>query len=521
MSNKIQFRRSTAVLALVAASIGGGLVAGIAVLNHAHEPMYATVHADSKSGQLSTELSASFADIIDQASPSVVNIQSTRVVKPSEQDGNGENPFAADPFFQRFFGGGRGNARPRAQRESGVGSGVIIDPSGYIVTNNHVVEKATEVRVTLLDKREFTAKVIGADPQTDIAVVKIEASGLHAMPLGDATRARVGDICFAIGNPFAQDHTVTMGIVSAKGRNLPGERSVTHIQDFIQTDAAINPGNSGGALIDTHGQLIGINTAILTGGGFGGEGGNIGIGFAVPVNLAKNVMDQIIKTGKVSRGYMGVSLSPLTADLASKLGLQNVQGALVSSVNPGGPGAKGGVQQWDVITKIDGNPVSDFNAATLMVTQHAPGSTVTLDVIRNGKPEQLKVKLGERPSGTEWGNNRNGGGDEDHNGPGDANAETGSARGIKVEPLSPEIAQQLQIPANTKGVVVTDVDPASPAADAGVGQGDVITSVERQPVNSIADFNRLMKANAGKSVLVAINSGGFPRLLVVQAGASK
>lgn len=519
MSNTIQFRRTTAILALVAASIGGGLVAAFAVANHSHQPVYATVHADSNVGQLSTQLSNSFADIIEQASPSVVNIQSTRVVKASDQQGGGgDNPFMGDPFFRQFFGGRTPNPRP--ERESGLGSGVIIDPSGYIVTNNHVVEKATEVKVTLLDKREYTAKVIGADPQTDIAVVKIEASDLRAMPLGDATSTRVGDLCFAIGNPFGQDHTVTMGIISAKGRSLPGEGG-THIQDFLQTDAAINPGNSGGALINSRGQLIGINTAILTGGSsFGGEGGNIGIGFAVPVNMARSVMDQIIKTGKVSRGYMGVTLAPLSAEVASQLGLQQVQGALVNSVNPTGPGAKAGLKQWDVITKIDGQTVKDYNDATLMVTQHAPDSVVTLDVIRDGKPQQLKVTLGQRPSGVDWGNEKNPENGNNPEGNGN-NAESGSARGIKVAPLTPDVAQQLQLPATVKGVVVEDVDPSSVAADAGLGQGDVITQIARQPVNSVADFSRLMKENQGKPVLVAINRGGTPALVVVQPGSNK
>ncbi len=308
-----------------------------------------------------------------------------------------------------------------------------------------------------------------------------------------------------------------MGIVSAKGRSLPGEGG-THIQDFIQTDAAINPGNSGGALINAHGQLIGINTAILTGGGgFGGEGGSIGIGFAVPVNLARNVMDQIIKTGKVSRGYMGVTLAPLSAEVASKLGLEHVEGALVNSVQAGGPGSKGGLQQWDVITKIDGKPVRDYNTATLMVTEHSPGSTVTLDIIRDGKAQELHVTLGQRPSGVDWGTDRN---PKDENSPeGNQNgAEGGSARGMKVQPLTPDVAQQLQLPPNVKGVVVEDVDPSSPAADAGIGQGDVVTQIERQPVNSIADFNRLMKQNDGKAILVAINRGGTPALLVVQPG---
>jgi Do/DeqQ family serine protease len=512
MSNTIQFRRTTAILALVAASIGGGLVAAFAVASRSHDPMYVVAHADSRPAN---QLSDSFADIIEKASPSVVNIQSTRVIKASEQQGNGENPFFADPFFRQFFGG-RGNQQPRDQRESGLGSGVIIDPSGYIVTNNHVVEKATTVKVTLLDKREFTAKVVGADPQTDVAVVKIDASNLHAMPLGNSDAARVGDLCFAIGNPFGQDHTVTMGIVSAKGRSLPDGVS-TRIQNFLQTDAAINPGNSGGALINARGELIGINTAILTGGGgFGGEGGNIGIGFAVPVNLARNVMDQIIKSGKVSRGYMGVTLGQLTPDVASQLGLKNNAGALVNDVTPGSPGAKGGLKQWDVITAIDGHPVADYNELTLAVTEHRPGSTVALDIIRDGKPMQVKVTLGERPSGLDWAKN---GGPSNGNAPegGGDQAQGSSARGIKVQALTPDLAQQLQVPSTVKGVVVDDVDPDSPAADQ-IGQGDIITSVDRKPVHNVQEFVAAMNQAQGKSVLVAVNRGGRDALLVLAPG---
>jgi serine protease Do len=511
MSNKIEFRRSTAILTLLAASIGGGLIAAFAVASHTSTaPVYVTARADSAHQQVEG-LSNSFADIIEKASPSVVNIQSTRVVKASEQGGN--NPFMSDPFFRQFFGGN--GSRPHTQRESGLGSGVIVDPGGYILTNNHVVEKATTVRVTLLDKREFTAKVVGADPQTDVAVVKIDAGGtLPALPLGNSDGARVGDLCFAIGNPFGYDHTVTMGIVSAKGRSLEGQG---HIQNFIQTDAAINPGNSGGALINAKGQLIGMNTAILTGSsGFGGEAGNIGIGFAVPVNLARNVMDQIIKSGKVSRGYIGVTLQGLTPDLAQQFGLKDTHGAVVADVNKGGPGATAGLQSGDVITAINGSKIEDSNELTLTVTEHAPGDRVSLDVYRNGKPMKIEVTLGERPTGLEW---AEGGNQRQNNNGNDEREEGGnsSARGISVEALTPEIAQQVGISPNTRGVVVNDVDQGSAAAESGIGQGDVITGVDRKPVNTVSDFTRLMREANGKSALLTVNHGGQTRFLVVPA----
>ncbi len=379
MSNVVQFRRSTAILTLVAASIGGGLIAAFAVSSHTNNPVSVVARADTKeSTQRVSQLSNSFADIIEKASPAVVTISSTRVIKASEQQQN--NPFTADPFFRQFFGG-QGNARPRAERERGLGSGVLVSSSGFILTNNHVVDKATTLKVTLSDGRDFTGKTVGTDPQTDLAVVKISASDLPVMPFANSDGARVGDLCFAIGNPFAQDHTVTMGIVSAKGRKLEG---AAHLQDFIQTDAAINPGNSGGALINAQGQLIGINTMILTGGGGngmfgGGEGGNIGIGFAVPSNMAKQVMDQIEKNGKVSRGYMGALLGPLTPELAPQFGMKDAKGALIDQVTPGGPAEKAGLKMGDVVTAIDGKPVTNADDLTMDVISHAPGSTVKLE----------------------------------------------------------------------------------------------------------------------------------------------
>ena len=511
MSNTVQFRRSTAILALVAASIGGGLIAAFAVVGHMHEPVYVTARADSNTARVS-QLSASFADIIEKASPSVVNIDSTRVIKASEEGGQDGNPFFSDPFFRQFFGG-PGRSRPHTERERGLGSGVIIDPSGYILTNNHVVEKATTVKVTLLDKREFTAKVIGADPQTDVAVVKINTNDLPALPLGNSDSARVGDLCFAIGNPFGYDHTVTMGIVSAKGRSL---ETGTHIQNFIQTDAAINPGNSGGALINARGELIGMNTAIITGGGGGfGEAGNIGIGFAVPVNLAKSVMDQIIKTGKVSRGYIGVTLQSLTPELAPQFGVQDTHGAIVNNITPGGPGDKAGLKQGDVIVAIDGQKIADNSELTLAVTQHSPGQTVTLDVVRNGKSLKVPVTLGQRPTGLDWDQTKR----SANNGSAQGNegGESNSARGITVEDLTPDLAQQLNLSANVHGVVVDTVDQGSSAADTGITQGDVITSVDRKPVSNVQEFVRLMQQANGKAVLVTVNRGGQSAFLVVPA----
>ncbi len=517
MSNVIQFRRTTAILALVAASIGGGLIAAFAVASRTNAPVSVVARADtSPSTQRASQLSNSFADIIEKASPAVVKISTTRVIKASEQQGN--NPFATDPFFRQFFGG-PGGGRQRDQRERGLGSGVIVSPSGYILTNNHVVDKATELKVALSDGRDFTAKVIGTDPQTDVAVVKIDATSLPTLSFANSDTARVGDLCFAIGNPFGQDHTVTMGIVSAKGRNNLRENTV-QLQDFIQTDASINPGNSGGALINAHGELIGMNTMILTGGGagFGGEAGNVGIGFAVPSNMARQVLDQLVKNGKVSRGYMGVSLQAISPDLAPQFGLKNDHGAIVGDVTPGKPGDKAGLKSGDVIVKIDGEEVKDSNDLTMKVTSHAPGSTVALDVIRDGKPMKISVTLGQRPTGLDWAKSGQSNGDNNGADNDNGTADNSSARGINVENLTAEVAQQLGLSENIKGVVVTNVDADSSAADAGgIGRGTVIVAVNRHPVTNVGDFKRLMAQAQGKDVLLTTNNGGNTGFVVVHA----
>jgi serine protease Do len=512
MANVVQFRRSTAVLTLVAASIGGGLIAAFAVATHEKTPVVSVARADSSTQKISS-LSNSFADMIEKASPAVVKISSTRVIKASEQEGNGGNPFMSDPFFQRFFGGP--NARPRDQRERGLGSGVIISPDGYILTNNHVIEKSTSLKVELSDGRTFTGKMIGTDPQTDIGVVKITASNLPTLSYANSDTARVGDLCFAIGNPFGQDHTVTMGIVSAKGRHLD---IGTRIENFIQTDAAINPGNSGGALINAKGELIGINTAILSGGSsFGGEGGNIGIGFAVPSNMAKQVADQLMKGGKISRGYMGAGLKDVPADAAPLLGLKDTKGVYIAQISPNGPAAKAGLKKEDVVTAIDGKQVDSSDELTSEVISRAPGTTITLNVIRNGQPMTVKVTLGQRPTGLDFDNPNRNGNDNSNNDNGNSDDSGNvSARGITVQTLTPELAQQAGITDNTRGVVVTDVDQSGPGADAGLGRGIVITQVNRHPVATAQEFKREMNQAGDKPALLTISQGGSIALIVVQ-----
>lgn len=514
MSNVVQFRGTTAVLTLIAASIGGGLIAALAV-SHNSAPVPVVARADTRStgpdSQRVTQLSNSFADIVEKASPAVVKISSTRVIKASEQQGG--NPFMNDPFFQQFFGG-RGRGKQQDQREQGLGSGVLVSSSGYILTNNHVIDKATTLKVELSDGRIFTGKTVGADPQTDVAVVKISADNLPTMAWGNSDSSRVGDLCFAIGNPFGQDHTVTMGIVSAKGRSL--KEGQLQIQNFIQTDASINPGNSGGALINTRGELIGMNTMIITGGNsFGGEGGSVGIGFAVPSNMAKQVFDQLVKNGKVSRGYMAVTLGPVPQDGGAMLGLKDNHGAVIGSVSKGGPGEKAGLKPGDIIVTVDGKPVADANETTMAVVAHQPGETISLGIVRNGNPETVRVTLGQRPTGLEA--DKQDGDDNGSSNDGDNGAsDSATVRGIHVEALTSDVANELGLPPSTKGVVITNVDADSVAADA-VGQGMVIVAVNRQPVNSVADFKRLMKDSQGKATLLTYNVKGSIGFTVIPA----
>src|SRR5579871_6269164 len=432
-----------------------------------------------------------FAPIVKEVLPNVVNISSSKVVKTRNQmqlpDG-----MEQDPFFQQFFGQqfGRGNQLPQREREQSLGSGVIVSPEGYVLTNNHVVDGATDVRVTLSDKREFKAQVIGTDPKTDIAVLKLTGDKFNAITLGDSGKVQVGDYALAIGDPFGVGQTVTMGIVSAKGR---GNLGIEDYEDFIQTDAPINPGNSGGALVNDRGELVGINTAILS----HGSGGNEGIGFAIPINLARNVMGQIIDHGKVTRGYIGVVIQPITPAMLKALNLDKLQGALVGDVSAKGPAKDAGVQRGDVILAINGNTVNDSNELRNTISMMAPGQTVKLTINRNGSTKDIDVKLGELPLSKEEASN-----DSDNSGSKE------SMKGITVETLDSDTAQQLQLPEATKGVVVTSVDPSSAAADSGLRKGDVIQEVKDRPVKTAAEFEAAM-SNAGKNgTLLLVNRGG-------------
>jgi serine protease Do len=499
MNSSFHIRRTTAMLTLVIAVLVGALVATVGITRQT-PVKFETAHAAALADQVPF---GTFAPVVKRAMPAVVNISSSKVVKTSNQMPG----MFDDPFFRQFFGGRTPRQQqPRAERSTSLGSGVIVTHDGYIVTNNHVVDGATDVKVSFSDKREFSAKVVGADKYADVAVLKIDQNDLPTLAFA-STPPQVGDVTLAIGNPFGLGGTVTMGIVSATGRTGLG---IEQYEDFIQTDAAINPGNSGGALINAHGDLIGINTAILA----GNSGGNQGIGFAIPVTLARNIMDQLVKNGKVSRGYIGVTLQSVDPELAKSFGLgSNVRGIAITSVTPNSPGAKAGLQTGDVITAVNGTQVDERGALQVMIAGMAPGATANLKVFRGGNYKDVPVTLAEFPSKLLAGK----GGDQDQDDqPGvNSSGEKGAMKGVAVQAITPDIRQQLQLPENAKGVVVTDVDDDSLAARAGLKPGDVIEQVNHKPVNTANDFNGAVNQSGKDSTLLLVRRDGVTNFVAV------
>ena len=445
----------------------------------------ASVGPDSDAGRIPE--SGTFSPTIKKASPAVVSI----TVSMTEHSPAAREHFDA-PFFGPGFGPFPNEAPPR--RRQGSGSGVIISEEGYIVTNHHVIEGADEIKVHLADARSFDADLIGADAKTDIAVLKVMASDLPVLPLGNSDDVEIGDIVLAIGNPFGIGQTVTMGIVGATGR---GDLGIKHYEDFIQTDAAINPGNSGGALINVRGELVGINTAILS----RGSGGNQGVGFAVPVNLAHHVMTQLVDRGRVVRGYLGVGIQDLNPKMAQAFDLPDARGALVRSVQPDSPAADAGLEQGDVIIGIDGEKFDDSRELRLGIAAEQPGTALRLAVIRDGDERTIPVRLGEFP--------------EENRGPERAFNGGSSSMGLTVDELTPAVARQLDLPAGTQGVVVVNVEPGSPAAEEGLRRGDVIIEVARRPVAGVADFHRALRESNG-SVLLLTQRGDHPLFVVLE-----
>lgn len=425
----------------------------------------------SSSQEFLTQLNTALSEVAEMVKPSVVNISTTKTVTLRD------NPFGHffnDPFFRRFFGDDFFDNFKRKYKTSSLGSGVIVSEDGYILTNNHVIKDADEIIIKLVDRREFKGKVIGSDPKTDLAVVKIDAKGLPAIKIGNSDNLKVGQLVLAVGNPFGLSHTITMGIVSAVGRSNVG---VADYEDFIQTDAAINPGNSGGALVNVKGELVGINTAI-----FSTSGGYMGIGFAIPSNMARSVMQSIIKYGKVIRGWLGVTIQDLTKELAEEFNVKGQKGALVTDIMEGSPAEKAGLKKGDVIVEFQGKKVRDVRHLRNMVAETPPGTEVTLKIIRNGKEKSLTVTLGEFPE--------------------EITALRGqhlknAFKGVSVQELTRDLREELNIPERVKGVLVTSVDPDSPAYGK-LLRGDVIEEINGTKITNIKDYEKVISKVTGK-----------------------
>ncbi len=420
-----------------------------------------------------------FRSVVKSVLPSVVTVRSQKTVEVSQ------TPFQLPPGFEQFFGQMGPSGRSEKRIERGLGSGVVVDSAGFILTNNHVIEGMSKIEVVAPDGKVLPATVKGADPQTDLAVLKVDDSDLKPIPLGKSSDLEVGEWVLAIGNPFAEAlaHTVTAGIVSAVGRS---NLRLADYEDFIQTDAAINPGNSGGALVNTRGQLVGINTAIIS-----GSGGYQGIGFAIPIDMARQIMDTLIDKGKVVRGWLGVSIQNVTPDMAKAAGFPSDKGVIVASVSDNGPASSAGLRQGDIILAIDGHEVEDTVDLRNRVAASAPGTRVKLKVERDGSEREIEVKLGELPAqGAEAASSNDG---------------TEEGYGMTVRSLTPEIADQLGM-TGEKGVVVDQVEPGSPADAAGLQRGDVIQQVNRKRVTSLSEFRTEIGRSSG-AVLLLVRRG--------------
>jgi len=488
----------------LAALLTGGLLlaAGVTVIHSARasdqpaaksKPLGLIVddHAlarDARSG-------VSYAEVVKRVMPSVVKVEVTTAGKETSVQMPG---MQMDPFFRQFFGlpFGGGQQRIFTPPTHGLGSGVIVTKDGYILTNNHVVDDADKVKVTLQDGREFTAKVIGKDKESDVAVVKIDAHDLPAITLADSSKIEVGDVVLAVGNPFGLAQTVTMGIISATGRAAMNDLKY---QDFIQTDAAINPGNSGGALVDTDGRLIGINTAI-----FSRSGGSEGIGLAIPTDLAREVMVSLVKNGKVTRGYLGVGVQPLTGALARQFDLKTDKGALIDEVVPNSPAAKAGLRSGDVILQFNGKPIPDGRRLQLAVADTAPGEKIPMRIWRDGEAKTVDVLVKEMPGQEQLAKNDS-----------SESSSNDTLNGVAVTDLNPETRRQYSVDPKIQGAVVTQVDPTSAAADAGLKEGEVIMEINKHPVRSADDAVRLTTNVKDKITLLHVWSANGSHYLVV------
>ncbi len=474
----------------------GGSDRGVAVLALVSLLVFASAAAAAQDGRSALQsLQDAFVQVAQSVKPAVVNVATTQ--RPRTQEGRRPpqvppsfrgpfRDFFGEDFFERFFG-----EQPQRQRRS-LGSGVIVDKRGYILTNNHVIEQADQIEVRLSDKRKFPATVIGKDPKTDLAVIKIDAPGdLPVAKLGDSSKIRIGEWAIAIGNPFGLDQTVTVGVISAVGRSDVG---ITTYEDFIQTDASINPGNSGGPLVNLNGEVIGINTAIVASGQ--------GIGFAIPVAMAREIKDRLIAQGKVVRGWLGVGIQELTDELAAQFGVKPEDGVLVGNVMKDGPAERGGLKTGDIIQELNGTKISNVRQLQREVAQSSVGSQARMKVLREKQPVLVTIVLGEQPA-------------ELVAGAGPSPAEPAERFGLTVQDLTPELREQLKLD-SVDGVVVSGVDDAGPAARAGIRPGDVITEVNREPVKSTRDFTRsLGQSRPGANLLLLVRREGNSRFVVL------
>ena len=431
--------------------------------------------------------SGTFAPIVKRAAPAVVSVQSEKAVRAADTP----QGFPFDFFF------GPEGPQQQERRQRGLGSGVIVSEDGYILTNHHVIEGADEVKVMMSDERTLPAEIVGSDAKTDIAVLKVDEIGLPTLELGNSDTVEVGDIVLAIGNPFGIGQTVTMGIVGATSRAFGIMNRSQGYEDFIQTDAAINRGNSGGALVNTAGQVVGINTAILS-----PSGANSGVGFAVPINLAHNVVRQLVDKGRVVRGYMGVQIGDVTPRVAELLELPDARGAVVSSVEPGGPADEAGFERYDVIRSINGEDVRDNRDLRLQVASLPPGSEIDVEILRDGRERDLSITLGEFP--------------EEDQQTARSSSREGVLGGIEVEDLTPELARRLRLGPEVQGVVIARVARGSAAAEAGLEPGDVIEEVNREAIAGVSDYRAAAREADADAALLLVHRRGASSLVVVE-----
>ncbi|HEX2639340.1 MAG TPA: Do family serine endopeptidase [Pyrinomonadaceae bacterium] len=444
----------------------------------------------------------SYADVVEKTSPAVVRITAEHKMKAPAQQ---QFPFGDDPLFRQFQIPQQ-NQGPQIER--GLGSGVLVSADGTILTNNHVIEGADKITIQMSNDKTFDAKVVGSDKPSDLAVLKIEAQNLPFLTLGNSDNVRVGDIVLAIGNPLGIGQTVTAGIISAKGRRT-GLSDGSSFEDFLQTDAPINRGNSGGALVSLNGELIGINSQILSPGG--ANGGNIGIGFSIPSNMAKTVMEQLLRDGKVHRGMLGVNIQNLTDDTAKAMELKDTAGVLVSNVKSGSAAEKAGIKRGDVITAINGEKIEDTNVLRNKVAGTLPGSEIKLTLVRDGNPMEVTATLDEFSVEDAAKNNLQRDDDNDQN-----NGGNGGKLGLSLQPLTPQTARQLGVPADSEGLVVTDVDQNGPAGDAGIARGDLLMEVNRKAVRSVDDVRSALESAGDRPVLLLISRRGQTIYLTVR-----